>query len=112
MAGDFAHLRFEPHNGYGTFIDGEPMPFGYISEKGPGRPVFELSPIFAHDTAALSALALKMAAAPDLLEALRLYEVYDAMPSDRGGRNGPRGKAYQAFVDAKNAALAKAEGRP
>lgn len=49
-----------------------------------------------------------IAAAPDLLEALRLYDVCDAMPSDRGGKDGPRGRAYQAFVSAKKAALAKA----
>lgn len=67
----FTDLHFEPHNGYGMSIDGEPMPFGYISEPGYGKPVFELSPIFEHDTHELRALALKMAAAPDMFEALR-----------------------------------------
>lgn len=43
------------------------------------------------------------------LEALRLYDIYDKMPSDRGGKNGPRGRAYQAFVDAKEAALSPAQ---
>lgn len=39
------------------------------------------------------------------VEALRLYDIYDRMPSDRGGKNGPRGRAYQAFVAAKDEAL-------
>lgn len=35
-------LIFEPHNGFGgDDPNGEPWPFGYISE-GPGKPVFEL----------------------------------------------------------------------
>lgn len=39
-------------------------------------------------------------------KALRLYDEYDRMPADRGGKDGPRGKAYQRFVEAKIAAQA------
>ncbi|MBX3580832.1 MAG: hypothetical protein KF810_02910 [Rhizobiaceae bacterium] len=37
--------------------------------------------------------------------ALLLFEAWEAMPADRGGKNGPRGRAWQAFVGAKNVAL-------
>ena len=40
------------------------------------------------------------------IAALRLYENYERMTADRGGNNGPRGKVYQAFLDAKAEALA------
>ncbi len=53
-------------------------------------------------------VALMCAAGPDLLEALRLYDVWHNMPVDRGGKSGPKGKAYAAFVAAKDAAMAKA----
>ncbi len=69
-------LKFEPHGLYGQKIDGEAMPFGYISEQGYGKPVFELSPIFVHPTEDLRALALQMAAAPEMAEALRALDVH------------------------------------
>jgi len=43
------------------------------------------------------------------LAALRLYEAWKEMPADRGGPNGPRGKAHKAFDDAKEVALAEAD---
>lgn len=49
------------------------------------------------------------AAAPDLLEALRLYDVWQATPTDRGGKDGTKGRAFAAFIAAKDAALAKAK---
>lgn len=39
------------------------------------------------------------------LEALKLFETYEAMSADRGGKDGPKGRAYSAFVVAKDAAL-------
>lgn len=39
------------------------------------------------------------------LKALRLFDTYERMPADRGGKNGPRGRAWQAFVEAKDAVL-------
>lgn len=39
------------------------------------------------------------------VEALRLYEAFKAMAADRGDKNGPKGRAYAAFVAAKDAAL-------
>lgn len=50
------------------------------------------------------------AVAADLLDALRLHDAYMAIPQDRGGQNGPKGKAHQAWLDAKSAAIAKATG--
>lgn len=49
-----------------------------------------------------------IAAAPELLEALMLFDAYLALPQDRGGPTGPKGLAHQAWIDAKNAAIAKA----
>lgn len=55
--------------------------------------------------------ACLIAAAPDLLEALELHVRYEAIPSDRGGKSGPKSVAWNAFVEARNNAIAKAEGR-
>lgn len=51
--------------------------------------------------ALLDARARDKALIEKMAEALTLYDVYKAMLVDRGGKNGPRGRAYQDFVDAK-----------
>lgn len=53
--------------------------------------------------------AVLIAAAPELLNALRLNVAYEAVPADRGGSSGPKGKAWAAFIAARDAAIAKAE---
>lgn len=73
---------FEPHNGYGRMApDGEPWPFGYISEKGVRAglpsPLFELRPVLVEPIEKLTDAALKMAAAPAMYEALS--ELVDLM---------------------------------
>lgn len=45
------------------------------------------------------------------VEALRLYDEYAEMKVDRGGKNGPRGRAFAAFIAVKNEALASIEGQ-
>lgn len=50
-----------------------------------------------------------IAAAPDMLEALRLHAAYEALPTDRGGKHGPKGKAHAAWIAARDAALSKTE---
>lgn len=68
-------LIFEPHNLFGTKDpEGEPWPFGYISEADtPNRvssPIFELSPVLG--TPELWAkTAAKLASVDDLLAALK-----------------------------------------
>lgn len=49
-------------------------------------------------------------AAPELLQALRLHVEFEAIPQDRGGKNGPKGRAWTAFIAARDTAIAKAEG--
>ena len=44
------------------------------------------------------------------VKALKLYDAWDAMPADRGGNDGPKGKACAAFIKAKDEALAAVEG--
>lgn len=39
------------------------------------------------------------------LEALRLHKVWEDLPQDRGGANGPKGRALQAFLVARDSAL-------
>lgn len=97
-------LKFEPHGLYGKKIDGEAMPFGYISQEGYGKPVFELSPIFVHPTEKLRALALQMAAAPEMAEALanlRAHVSFDARTDSQEKLDAMR---------AADAALSKAGG--
>lgn len=38
------------------------------------------------------------------LEALRLYDVWESIPTDRGGKDGPKGRAFEAFLKAKEEA--------
>lgn len=49
-------------------------------------------------------------AAPDLLAALLLHVAYESTPADRGGNDGPKGKAWTAFIEARDKAIAKAKG--
>lgn len=40
------------------------------------------------------------------IEALRLHVAFEAVPADRGGPNGPKGRAWAAFIKARDEALA------
>lgn len=44
----------------------------------------------------------------DAVNALRLHCVYQELPADRGGNDGPKGKAWAAFESARNTVLEKA----
>jgi hypothetical protein len=46
----------------------------------------------------------------ELYEALKLHVAYEALPADRGGKLGPKGRAWAAFVNARDDALLKARG--
>jgi hypothetical protein len=43
-----------------------------------------------------------------LREALELHKAWEALPTDRGGKNGTKGRAHTAFITARDAALASA----
>lgn len=68
-------FAFEPHSLHGETIDGEAMPFGYISqiqESGHRLPVFELNTVFGDMLGLdLAGIARAMAEAPAMVEALR-----------------------------------------
>jgi hypothetical protein len=68
-------LQFEPHSLYGSAIDGEAMPFGYISTAN-RMPIFELSTPLKWPTDALASLARQMAAAPQMFAALLAAESF------------------------------------
>lgn len=97
-------LIFEPHSLFGlNDPDGNPWPFGYVSE-GIGRPIFELSvPALKPDDPSLLPLALKMTAATELLEALAA--ICDDLEI------GDETSAEQVARHAGRAALAKAQGK-
>lgn len=104
-------LRFEPHNGYGSTIDGEPMPFGYISTSAP-MPVFELDTPLVWPVGELRTLAIQMASAPEMLavlkEAKRQVGAY-ALLLERGGN--ATDATHSTYVERQiDAAIAKAEG--
>lgn len=44
-------------------------------------------------------------------EALKLHVEYESIPPDRGGKNGPKGRAWAAFISARDAALSALEWR-
>ena len=53
-----------------------------------------------------------IAMAPDLAkalikagEALNLHTTFEETPTDRGGYNGPKGRAWKAWIEAKTVAL-------
>lgn len=50
-------------------------------------------------------------AAADMLEALRLHVAYQAMAQDRNGDDA-KALAFGRFLEARDAAVAKAEGGP
>jgi hypothetical protein len=41
----------------------------------------------------------------DALAALKLHVAYEAVPADRGGKRGPKGKAWAAWIAARDAAI-------
>lgn len=41
------------------------------------------------------------------LDALKLHVEYEALPADRGGKDEPKGKAWAAFIKARDAALSQ-----
>ena len=43
-------------------------------------------------------------------KALSLYDAWHNMPADRGGKNGPKGRAHHKFGEAKQDALLVASG--
>lgn len=46
------------------------------------------------------------------IEALKLHVAYEAIRPDRGGHNGPKGKAWAAFIAARDAALSSRPSQP
>lgn len=62
-------------------------------------------------TALEAHLAAAEADADRLAEALRAYVEYHAMPSDRGGKNGPKGKAFTRFASLREGALTAHQDR-
>lgn len=76
---------------------------------------FEIATCWHHGVGSIEqeahANAHLIAAAPDMLEALKLYDKYKDTPSDRGGINGPKGMAHKRWYLSKIAAIAKAEGK-
>ena len=81
---------------------------GGISAKESRKPVTRFNTFARPTTPEALANARLIAAAPELLEALMLFDAYLAIPQDRGGPTGPKGLAHQAWIDAKNAAIKKA----
>jgi hypothetical protein len=82
--------------------------FGAIHREGARGFIFTVNtPDYAAEVA--SALNAELLV-PDLLEALKLYDAWLALPQDRGGKDGPKGRALDAFIKAKDAAIAKATG--
>jgi hypothetical protein len=51
------------------------------------------------------------ASAATMRQTLRLHVAYEAIPADRGGKNGPKGRAWAAFIAARDAALGGQHGK-
>lgn len=48
----------------------------------------------------------------ELEAALRLHIAYEALPADRGWRAGPKGRAWETFISARDAALTTPQQKP
>lgn len=93
-----SHLTFEPHGLAGQKFEGEDMPFGYISTSSPPVPIFELRNFLVYDHGELTALARRMAAANQLLDAASaLIAIID-----------PDGESTDIWCRDMRAAIAKA----
>jgi hypothetical protein len=95
---------FEPHGMFGrTTPDGDRFPFGYISTDDPRRPIFQLDTILDFPLDELREVARMMAAAPELLAALKgIVEIVEMC--ERNGTTLPI-----PLADAR-AAITAAEG--
>lgn len=109
-------VKFESHNLYGADAkailgDDEvgPFPFGYISTYPTPAPIFELNTCLVFDQEDLKGLALKMAAAPEMYEAL--LELLDINNTGPFGGEFFQDRIDRAW-DAVRSAIAKAEGSP
>ena len=106
-------MIFEPHNLYGERDpDGNAWPFGYISnEDTPNKvplPIFELAAMFAsRDT--LTQTAQLMAAAPDLLAALKRARAFCVAAIGANVTGVDFDPAEHVVVKQIDAALKKAE---
>ncbi len=92
---------------------GEGLTFSHEAHVGPGEGNDSCGPIAAvsgDDTEQAVANARFIAAAPEMLFALHLFGLWEHLPADRGGKDGQKGRAWTAFVEAKDAAIAKATG--
>jgi hypothetical protein len=94
-------MIFEPHNGFGSRDpDGDLWPFGYISNDLRHMPIFELTPILLISIEELTATAIRMAAADELLAAL------EGLLEAVGGE-----ESTDIWCRDARAAIAKAKGR-
>ncbi len=115
MSQPFSNLKFEPHNGYGdTDPDGDPWPFGYISSAVRARapvPVFELGVVLEYPAEDLRKLAICMATAPQLLEALKNAAEFMAdIARDHHRDWHPEMCDKDSLLGVTYAVIAKAEG--
>lgn len=99
----------EPSPGPWTVFD--PGQFGvtYGIEASDGTAVSWYGETSEHGIRRLEDARL-CAASWELLQSIRLRHEYEAMPTDRGGNDGQKGKARQRWLDAEKAALQKAGG--
>lgn len=104
---------FEPHNGFGGATpDGDPWPFGYISEK-PGRPIFELHGGFIKRPAVdLARVARLFAMSPELLSIIRdSVEIMDvAIESREKELDGDKDEVMRNLRCRARAAIAVVKG--
>lgn len=78
---------FEPHGGFGSLDpDGDPWPFGYISETAPNgvpSPIFELDVVIGRPVEQYEATARLLVAAPVLKAALERIARHSPLDADR-----------------------------
>jgi hypothetical protein len=87
---------------------GNPLDIITVAECYSCEDVTGLAEFEAKETA--ERMALCWNTHDDLVTALKLYDAWTALPADRGGSHGTKGRAHAAFIAAKDAALAKAKG--
>lgn len=74
--------------------------YNTVDESGDGG--------FEEETA--KSIVAQLDIANEAIDVLKLYEDWQQLPVDRGGKNGAKGKAFTAFDEARKKVMAKANG--
>lgn len=92
------------------------MSYGRTAPAGIPQPIWDDAidlwlNLSTADSDDIKTIADRLLIGGEAIACLKAHVEYEAMPRDRGGKHGPRGRAWTAFVKSRDATIAKAECR-